>query len=841
MHPLLRIILWACLILPVKIATAQCPAAEPLKIETVITTESRCQSSGMATVQVSGGVAPFTYAIITGPATAPPQSANTFEALRNGHYTVQVTDNCNNTSTQAFTIIGNYTTPGVSEMLTSPSCQNSTDGAIAVQVTGGRAPFSYSLITPSPIIVSDQAGNLFSNLSPGVYTYRVQDSCGNFQTRTVTLLENTNNTFSIANMKLQWVACDSFYYAYRITSHAAASFNAPFRAELKLPNGVVITHIFNTPTVVMNDTFWFRYKNIVSIYPSLILTVFNACGTSKSVSTYMYPNMTIDRASVGGCSKEYNYTFDLGRDNNPGYPYPIPVHCSTITYTLVNPAGIAVASQINNSTFSGFPAGTGYKVIREDCCAKDSITFNWEEIPNLQLGYAPAASCKEGTAAAQIVNTSKVPGDLVVASGPASLAFADGSVHNYTYPDTLKNLFGNVSVINLGYLTAGTYKIYYADTCGQKDTMDIVIAPSMLKRVTFTVNPVKGCVNNNKIIYNGTNNPSGADDITITRGVNTTTRPVGQTTFKDSLVNLQPGSYTATYNYKANKPGYFLQGMTGIDCDIIAHNINIPTYQQPWFNQETAIGLCGTDRIVTLIPDSSRGVLPFEYEVKSGPVTVPIQSNPAFYNLPLGTYTIQMTDACGNSYSNNVAIDTLVNPGLQLITDCQFNYVWAEARANPYYSYSWQYPNGVNTTDPYLYIDPFTLADTGYYKLIVTSNVNGCMAVKDTTIRLDLCMVLAADTVTRRRNMADAGVHKWKLWVYPVPAPRQQPVQVRYPPAAGNARLQVMDLNGKVVLQQTVGHRSTQTNIDMNKLPAGTYLLIYRNDTQRQIIKIVLQ
>jgi hypothetical protein len=840
MYPLLRKILWGCLVLQIKTAAAQCPAATPLQIDGVLTTDSRCQSSGTAQVQVSGGAVPYTYAIVAGPVTAPAQSNNTFEALSNGIYTVQVTDNCNNTVSRNFTIGGTYTIPNTSETLIPPSCQGTADGSVTVQVTGGRAPFTYSLIAPSPVIVTNQAGNVFSNLPAGVYTYRVQDSCGNFQTRTMNLLENTNNTFNITNIKLQWVACDSFYYAFRITSPAGANFNAPFRAELTLPNGIVLTHIFATPSVTINDTFHFRYKHSISVYPSLTLTVFNACGVSKSVSTYMFPDMNITRLPVGGCSKQFRYTFDMGRDNDPSYPYPTPVHCTTITYTLINPTGVVVASQVNNSTFSGFPIGNGYKVIREDCCAKDSLTFNWEEIPRLELYYDPYASCKEGTVGVQIVNTSKVPGTLIVASGPAAVTFIDGSVHNYIYPDTLRDLFGSSSIIDLGYLTAGTYTLHYADTCGQNDTVDIVITPSMLKQVTFDANLVKGCVNDNKIIYNGTGNAFEFDYVTVTGSV-TATQPVTQASFKDSVVNLPPGLYQVDYTYGGSSPGYLLQGMADIGCDVISRNISIPVYQQPWLQPQTAVSHCGTDRIVSLQPDSNRGVLPFQYQLTAGPVTAPAQYDPVFKNLPKGTYTLQMTDACGNSYSNNIAIDTMINTGLSLTFECQFDYVRADVAYNRFYTPGWQYPNGSISSDPLLYISPVTKSDTGYYKLTITSNINGCITTRDTTIRVDLCVILADRPSPGNRPGSSAGPNEGKLWVYPVPAPRQAPVRVQFARAAKHARLQVIDLQGRTLLQQNVTYKSTQTSLDLSKLPAGTYLLVYSNKEQREVIKMVLQ
>ncbi|HSC38134.1 MAG TPA: SprB repeat-containing protein, partial [Chitinophagaceae bacterium] len=182
-------------------ATAQCPAATPLVFNTVTTSESRCAASGKATVSVSGGKTPYTYSIIAGPVLVPPQSSNVLKSLAPGAYTVKVTDNCNTSVTGNFTITGTYAVP--SPVLTSqaPSCSGSSDGSITIDVTDGRAPFSYSLISPSPVIAGPQAGNVFTGLPAGTYTCQVADSCGNFQTRTVSLIV-TPGTVAIGGPRL---------------------------------------------------------------------------------------------------------------------------------------------------------------------------------------------------------------------------------------------------------------------------------------------------------------------------------------------------------------------------------------------------------------------------------------------------------------------------------------------------------------------------------------------------------------------------------------------------------------------------------------------------------------
>ncbi len=56
------------------------------------------------------------------------------------------------------------------------SCFGDTDAEIAVEVTGGTAPYTYELYTSGNILISSGANNIYSNLSSGIYTVVVTDN-----------------------------------------------------------------------------------------------------------------------------------------------------------------------------------------------------------------------------------------------------------------------------------------------------------------------------------------------------------------------------------------------------------------------------------------------------------------------------------------------------------------------------------------------------------------------------------------------------------------------------------------------------------------------------------------
>ncbi|MFN0215707.1 MAG: reprolysin-like metallopeptidase [Saprospiraceae bacterium] len=100
------------------------------------------------------------------------QSSNEFLDLVNGTYTITVQDENGCTATTQATV-------AVSDMVLSMnvqnevSCNGGADGEIMVGVTGGQMPFSYSLNGSA-----GQSSNVFSNLSPGIYTVVVTDGAG---------------------------------------------------------------------------------------------------------------------------------------------------------------------------------------------------------------------------------------------------------------------------------------------------------------------------------------------------------------------------------------------------------------------------------------------------------------------------------------------------------------------------------------------------------------------------------------------------------------------------------------------------------------------------------------
>jgi gliding motility-associated-like protein len=132
---------------------------------TTSTTPTPCgQTGGGATVNPTGGTAPYTYLWSTGATTA------AISSVAAGPYSVVVTDALNCQTTVNVTINSdNGPTLSVSGIV-GVNCPNDTDGSATIDVTGGTAPYTY-LWLPGNFTTAS-----VNTLSGGTYTVTVTDA-----------------------------------------------------------------------------------------------------------------------------------------------------------------------------------------------------------------------------------------------------------------------------------------------------------------------------------------------------------------------------------------------------------------------------------------------------------------------------------------------------------------------------------------------------------------------------------------------------------------------------------------------------------------------------------------
>jgi large repetitive protein len=145
----------------------------PLIIDEVITTDVSCgpTDDGTITINASAGVPPFQYSIDGGLTYFP---SNYFDLLSPGSYTVSVLDDAG-CSVSATAVVGSLSTVVYDAIIiTDATCNGGADGSIDISVSGGTAPYQYSIDGGASFF----ATNLFTGLIAGTYDIEVTDDAG---------------------------------------------------------------------------------------------------------------------------------------------------------------------------------------------------------------------------------------------------------------------------------------------------------------------------------------------------------------------------------------------------------------------------------------------------------------------------------------------------------------------------------------------------------------------------------------------------------------------------------------------------------------------------------------
>lgn len=162
------------------IGVGSCTMVSTVAVTSPITCNGACD--GVVTLVTSSGTAPYVVNNpFTGGSLVTYLSSTTFTGVCPGVYTFNINDvaGCNNI------LVLTVTQPAALNMNTTPSnpsSSGSSDGTISATVTGGTAPYVYTLNGGTP----QTTGN-FAGLAAGTYNVCVQDANGCTSCETVTL------------------------------------------------------------------------------------------------------------------------------------------------------------------------------------------------------------------------------------------------------------------------------------------------------------------------------------------------------------------------------------------------------------------------------------------------------------------------------------------------------------------------------------------------------------------------------------------------------------------------------------------------------------------------------
>ena len=753
-------------LLVAELCQAQCPTAASF---TPTVTAATCPSNGSikltsaADVPVTGGsgISGTLYQITSGPVTGgyqtTAQSANQFDGLPPGNYTISVTKSGCPTVTVSSTVANQYTPVSLSATVSNVCPGNGVLGAtITTSTSGGNLPLTYAFLKTTNANTPD-AGLTYGNSSTfqvtaatggyGTYMVRAKDQCGVFTTAMVDVVPTSPQARYVPNNSIE-VNCTTYNV----------------RGSL-LDNGVALDP---------------------ALAPGYQVDIFDVTGTSPSPC-----------AVPAGAAPVKSITINSSSDLNFDFPKAI----RKIVIRTTSPCGEVSVNCFNADNDANFNPSTS--VSSALSCNVDVGGVNRVniQIESYRYSYPVQVIIKDHATGAVVLTTS----------------YSSGSLHNYEV-DYLAQGYDVTIVDACGQTATKTIVQPGAGTALATQTFTNVLCASVVgaKRVNVFINgantglfdagttfalvsgpsgpyspPVAGTKDNNGSIYWNNLTPG-----TYTGQIIPTTSGCGSTSFTFTVPPNEPGTQGLIFDLNGSVST--LCGGTGTITSLLAYNGNenisfdllnsagtvIATNANGKFAnlpsgiytvKAYGVTRCGdafaTTKQYTILPAGSppvitkkvgitcengstqlstgqalfefNGVAPFLLEMKpAGTATWITEASGLTTNTYTvsnlnanATYDVRLTDNCGNSTVTTVSIKPLEAQSVtNTVQPCLNQPYTLSAPDFPNATYSWTKNGSVISTSKDIPFASFAASDNGTY--VCTLTIGGCV-IRTITVTLN--------------------------------------------------------------------------------------------------------
>jgi len=589
----------------------------------VTTTNAICNgaANGTATALGAGGTAPYTYLWSNGATGA------TASGLVAGNYSVTVTDAASCTASQTF-VIGQPNALSATATAAAPSC-SSTTGSASVIAIGGTAPYSY-------IWSNGSTATSANGLSAGNHTVTITDASGCTVTRTVTVVQPTALSGTIATTP---ITCNAASNGAATASISGGT--SPYTYAWS--NGAITSSInnLNAGALTLNVTdangCSILLNANISQPAALVATVtVNAATCTGSGSATV--------SSIGG-SSPYAYAWSNGATGPAatglvGGNYSVIATdangCSTTqNFTITQPVAISLSLSPTQITCNGAANGSIQATVSGGTAP---IAYSWSNgssasnIQNLSPGsYTLTVTGSSGCSASQsVVITQPVGMNLTVTNVPATCGGNDGSatvsVSGGISPITYSwNTLPVQTTATASNLSPGTYSVIATDANGCTNTATAIIPNTGGLTLSLNAAAMISCFGGSDgtavAIANG-----GASPYTYlwSNGVNTA-----------NINTLAAGSYTCT--------------VTDANGCTAGQTITLTQPSQIISSITTSPISCFSASNGSISVGATGGLAPYTYSWNTGALTSSIQ------NLVAGNYTFTIAD------QNNCSVTGTIN------------------------------------------------------------------------------------------------------------------------------------------------------------------------------------
>ncbi len=639
----------------------------PITVSTVLTKDLDCTASpdAIITGTISGGVAPFTYAVsfnggayTTLGATGSPF---TYNAPTDGTYEFQITDANGCTGTSGVQTVNAISLPEISSVTaTSNVCNGDLNGSIQVTInpSAGTPPFTINVYNTT---TSTDYGTQTSGLPAGDYTITLTDSksCTDVETITITEPDPILVTYHTVD-----ITCSAGGVSQgSIIIDGVTGGTAPYNYFVTGTNGYSASELNASGTT--STTF-----DVVD-FGLYQINVVDANGCSVLIQDVLVASppddLDISITSTVDCALGGEAVVSIGTTLIGTGPFYFDIYRGFVP--TAPPGGTWVTNGTSSYTFTGLIPGVTYTFIVYDastgCSYFETATSS---IPTNSTLTADALTANNITC---------------VGSDDGNVSFTINSVYgvpvnvDYEIYDSLSALpvvpnvsgsgtvpaGGSLPINNLGALPFGNYFVLITETTGPNAGCSVVTVPFNITESAFDLN-ISASVDKNA----NCNPNSGVISAIATDG---TAPYVYQLTTSATPPLATDPSWASANVFNVDANNYYVHVMDAYGC-IRSTPIVLPADPEPIIAATVSNQCTVTDGNFEIdVTLTTVGIAPYAYSIDGGAfqtLTVPFTIS----NLASGTHTIEIQDAngCGNLVSVDIEAPIGLIPDITTIPSC---------------------------------------------------------------------------------------------------------------------------------------------------------------------------
>ncbi|GGK63526.1 hypothetical protein GCM10011405_09430 [Rufibacter glacialis] len=614
------------------------------------TVSSTCGASNgeIRVTHVTGGTSPYLYSADG----VNFQSAAAFPALKAGQHTLTVKDANGCTFAKSFTVSDIPGPSAITSTSLPASCQNN-DGSIAIaEVTGGTAPYTYSLNGGAY-----QAQTSFMGLAAGTHTLTAKDANGCVVSAAVVVQENVPTGFASSTIASTCGRNDGQLTINQVTGGTApytySKDGGTFQTSASFANLLAGTY-----TITVKDAKGCLFSQSVGVSnlsgPAFTVSAASTtCGASNG--------SIVVQGTTGGIAP-YTYSKDgITFQTSPTFGNLL---AGTYTLTAKDANGCLSSETVVVRDIAG-PSGIAMTTAASTCGAKNGQIM----MGNITGGTAPFTYSLNGGAFQTAASFSSL------LAGTYAVTIKDANGCTYTERVEIKDIAGPTQLIlattastcghsngsvSISGVSGGTAPFTFSLDGAAFQSAPAFAAVQAGER-TLTVKDANGCTFTQKITVE---NVAGPSDLTAATKPSTCGNSNGELTVSAVTGGVAPYTYSrdgvnfqASTTFTAIASGSYTIFVKDANNCTFSKTVQVsdiagPTAVRTTF---TAASCQNNDGSLT-ITGITGGTEPYTYSLNSGA----FQSTSVFGALAAGTYTVKAKDANGCEAVTTVVINANV-------------------------------------------------------------------------------------------------------------------------------------------------------------------------------------